>query len=242
MKKFIGALFLLGVALLPGRADASSICASTTNCSFTIDTASIAAGSAPYGNVSLSLIGSTVHFVVDLNGLGNDPGLRLIDTGSHNAFTFNFNGISGPVTVSNFQTTLGTSNPLTLISLNTYSSGLTYSDKGGAGSNSPYGSFSWAITSNCTNGGGCGVNYLSFDVTRSGGFTDVNQLIAPSTGGNPNALFAMDVTKNGTTGAIAVTQSGTTITINSVPEPQSAALLGSGLVALAFAAKKLRRK
>ena len=34
----------------------------------------------------------------------------------------------------------------------------------------------------------------------------------------------------------------TTITTNNIPEPQSAALLGTGLIGLAFAAKRMRRK
>ncbi|MGH9647147.1 MAG: PEP-CTERM sorting domain-containing protein [Bryobacteraceae bacterium] len=193
----------------------ASVCASTTDCIFNLNSTEVVAfGAGPYGTVELKLDGSAIDFTVDL---ADGFGFNLIDSGTHEAFSFN-NEIGGTLALSGFSSSL-------------------YSDYGaGPGTNPPFSSFTNAVKSSCTNGSGCGVNKLTFAVNRTGGFTDVNQLIGPSTGNGTVAYFAADIANlDGVTGVVGATGAGIP---NTVPEPVSSGLMGIGLIAMGL----LRRR
>jgi hypothetical protein len=199
MKKvFVLALMIaLAVAVMPKEARADSV-------TFDLNSTNVAAFGAPnYGTVKLDLVGSTIKFTIDL---ADGFGFNVVDTGGHSAFSFN-STLGGAVTMDTFSD--------------------TDFSQGSAGMNSPFGSFEYGVDSSCTNGGGCGPNSFTFIVSRTGGFSTVNQLVELSTGGSPNAFFAVDVANNaGATGVV-----GATGPINT-PEPTSLLLLGAGLTSL----------
>lgn len=210
MKCSLALLAIMTAALMAPRANAS-VCASTTDCTFTLNSTSVGAfGAGPYGTVELKLNGNAIDVTVDL---ADGFGFNLIDSGSHEAFSFN-NQTAGTLTMSSFSSN-------------------SYSDFGaGPGDNPPFSSFTNAVKSTCTNGSGCGVNKLTFTVNNTLGFTDVNQLIGLSTGNGTAAYFAADIANSaGATGAVGATGRGTA---SSVPEPISSALVGTGLLALSF--------
>ena len=206
---FVSAVF---AALTLAPAANASVC-TTTDCTYTFGATGVSQfGAGPFGTVELTLNGGVIDFSIDLA-----TGFHLIDNGAHEAFTFN-DTLSGAATISAFSDSI-------------------YSQESGAGpfANPGYGSFSDAVKSTCTNGGGCGDNTLSFAVSRVGGFTDINQLVSS----NGTAYFAADVSNaNGNTGAIAVT-GVTTTTVT--PEPVSSALVGTGLMSLFFLRRRQTR-
>ena len=209
VKSSLSLVAILAAGMLIPSARAS-VC-TTADCIIDLNYTQVGAfGSGPYGTVELKLNGSSIDFTVDL---ADGFGFNLIDSGSHEAFSFN-NMIGGTLALSNF------SSPL-------------YSDYGaGPGANSPFSTFTNALTSSCTNGSGCGVNKLTFTVDRTGGFTDVNQLIGLSTGSGTAAYFAADIGNGaGVTGVVGATGFGTT---SAVPEPVSSGLVGIGLIALSL--------
>lgn len=204
---------LVGAMIMIPSADAS-VC-TTIDCTYAFDATGVSQfGAGPFGTVELKLNSGAIDFTIDL---ADGFGFNLIDSGSHEAFSFN-NVIGGALTLSSF------SSPL-------------YSDFGaGPGANSPFSTFTNAVTSTCNSGSGCGVNLLTFTVTRAGGFTDVNQLVGLSTGSGTAAYFAADIADSaGATGVVGVTGFSTTST---VPEPVTSGLVGAGLIALSL----LRRR
>ena len=204
------------VTLVPSAK--ASVCASTTDCTFNLNNTNVAAfGAGPFGTVELKLVGGTIDFTVDL---ADGFGFNLIDSGTHEAFSFN-NEIGGTLALSGFSSSL-------------------YSDYGaGPGTNPPFSTFTNAVTSSCSNGSGCGVNKLSFAVDRTGGFTDVNQLIGLSTGSGTAAYFAADIANSaGVTGVVGATGLGIT---SAIPEPISSALVGTGLMSLFFLRRRQTR-
>jgi len=209
MKRSLTFLALVAAAIMVPSAKAS-VCASSTDCIFNLDNTDVSAfGAGPYGTVELKLNGSAIGFTIDL---ADGFGFNLIDTGTHEAFSFN-NVIGGTLTMSSFSSNL-------------------YSDFGaGPGTNPPFSTFTHALKSTCTNGSGCGVNTLTFTVNRTGGFTEVNQLIGLSTGSGTAAYFAADIANaNGVTGVVGATG----IPSSPVPEPLSSGLVGIGLISLAL--------
>ncbi len=218
MKRSLAFMAIVAAVVMVPRANAS-VCASATDCTFTFSSTDVAAfGAGPFGTVNLALNGSAINFTIDL---ADGFGFNLIDTGTHEAFSFN-NAVGGTLALSNFSSSL-------------------YSDFGASpGTNPPFSTFTNAVKSTCTNGSGCGVNVLTFTVSRTGGFTDVNQLVALSTGSGTAAYFAADIANAaGKTGAVGVTSPKT---YSAVPEPISSALVGTGLIGLFFVRRRATRK
>ena len=170
-------------------------------------------GTGPYGSVTLTQSFSDVLVNVVLR---ND--LNFLSTGnqnSHSIFTFNVSGATaGDVTDISFANGLNGS----------------FGVASPAG-NSPFGNFTYGIfcTSSCTSGGSGGgyVDPLNFTV-HNATISEFNHLSSGGTG----AYFAADVLNlSGKTGAIGAT-------VAAVPEPETYAMLLSGLGLIGFVARR----
>ena len=226
MKRVLSLLAIVTAGIIVPNANAS-VCASTTDCIFTFNTDNGFGGlpsSGTFGTVELTLSGGNINFNIDL---ADSYGFKLIQTGiADGTFGFNQSGTTAALTYSNFTSTTQPGNTG------------NYSGPGGPDlSFSAFGTFDSSILGPGPSGnGGNGANQLSFTVSRSGGFTDVNQLVDLSVaGGLGSAYFVADVirttgcTSDACTGLIAVTG-----TPSAVPEPISSALVGTGLIALSL--------
>ena len=226
-------LVLLGIvatAMMVPSANAA-ICSDANNCLFTFDVHNVGPttfGGGPYGTLNLVLNGdNTITATLDLA-----DGFGLVNTGFPNGSSTSYSfGFNDNLAAADFS--YGSFNP------NTYSGGTTTA---GTYQFDGFGDFDRAAA-NTSLGNMSGANVLSFIITRTGGFTSVQNLV----GANSNGMyFVADVYYNGTntpgtgcpaqqacTGLIGVT-GDTTVT----PEPISSALVGTGLLSLAF----LRRR
>ena len=105
-----------------------------------------------------------------------------------------------------------------------------------------FGTFEYGILFG-PNGGGAGTDSsLSFTVTRAGGFSSVNELLELSVNppGSHQSPWAIDIICDSCQGATGVI--GTDGSVQSVPEPASLLLLGSGLFGVAAKIRQRRRK
>ena len=175
--------------------------------SFTLSNCSPGCGTSPFGSVTLQQNTSTsVNVTVTLTPTTD----RFSGSGSGNdVLTFDLSG-SGSVTLAN-----GGPDGLSVAS--------------GSFNQSPFGSFSFAVTcmgpmSTCNGSNTSSTNAESFTLTRTSGLT-VSSFI-PNSGG---ILFTSDITASGHSGIVAAT-----------PEPASMLLFGSGLLAIGTVVRRRR--
>ena len=219
-------------ALILVPALSADVCSNPNDCKFTFDASNGGVDTlASYGTVELKLVGSSIEFLINLNS-----GFHLIETGNRPG-TFGFND------------TLSGTNDLTYI----YSDPTDYSGGNGGGAVDSFDFFGdFSATAGTTapgpRAGTAGVSSLDITVSRPGGFTDVNQLVALSTTPpGEHAYFAADVFQTdcaapnapSCTGLIGVT--GGAI-VQSVPEPTSYAAVLAGFGAIVFMVQRRERR
>jgi hypothetical protein len=221
------AMSLFGALLVSAPASAD-LCASTTSCNltFTQGNSGSGFGSGNFGSLGLALSGNTVTVTIDLAS-----GFFLVNTGFPGVAGFS-DSLGGGLTIGNFSSAA-------------YSGSLSH-----ATSDLHFDGFGFfndaAATTGPSAGSASAVNVLSFTVFRSN-LTDVEQLLnlANPAGGDGAAYFVADVINRNTsgpgaglTGLIAITGGGGPP--NQTPEPQTVALIGFGLLAIAFTRRQQR--
>jgi hypothetical protein len=185
MKRETLALTILAAfAIAPGVY--ASNCVSTTDCKYTFDVHNVGPttfGSGPYGTLELTLVGSNILVNIDLaNGFGLITTGFPAGPGTNYSIGFNDNLAAANFSYSNFTP-------------NTYNSGTTAA---GSYQFDGFGDFDRAAATTAL-GNTSGSNTLSFLITRSGGFTSIQNIVSQSTGnGATPVYFVADVFYNGT--------------------------------------------
>jgi PEP-CTERM motif len=210
----------LTMGAIPSPAFAG-LCASTTDCTLTLDTGNGGSGfgTGNFGTVHLGLDTAThlATVTVDLAA-----GFFIIDTGFPGSFGF-VDSLGGGLSIGNF-------------------SSAAYSGSISHGTNDQhFDGFGFVNDVGATTGPSAGSasaqNVVSFDLSKGASLTDVNQLLnlANPAGGDGPAYFIVDaIDRNtsgpgaGNSGLLAVSGSDTPTT--PVPEPASLALFGTALV------------
>src|SRR5690242_2060020 len=171
-----------------------------------------------YGTITLTLVGSNIQ--VDISLLA---GNRIVNTGFDASVAFNYTG-SGQIGVT------GLPGTYTLVNNGNPSSiGMD-----------GFGTFEYGVLFNSQGGGAGTDSSLTFTVTRVGGFASVFDLVQLSTNppGSIQSPFAVDIICDSCGPATGVIGTNG----ESVPEPASMVLLGSGLLGLAAGVRKRMRR
>src|ERR1043166_4494105 len=172
-----------------------------------------------YGTVTLTLNGSGG---IDVS-IALLPGNRIVNTGFDASVAFNstLGGQIGVTGLPGTYTLVNSGNPSSI---------------GMDG----FGTFQYGVLFNAQGGGAGTDSSLTFTLTRVGGFNNVGQLLLNSSNppGNLQSAFAMDIICDSCGPATGVVGTNG----ESVPEPTSMLLLGSGLLGLGAGIRKRLRK
>src|SRR5882724_4802543 len=199
----------------------SAVAARADNVTFNLDRGSTLPNQ-NYGTISLLLVGNTIQVNVSLLA-----GNRLVNTGFDATVAFN-STLGGQIGVTGLPATYTLVN-----SGNPSSIGMD-----------GFGTFQYGVLFNAQGGGAGTDSSLIFTVTRVGGFSSVFELVHNSTNppGSIQSPFGVDIICDScgpATGVVGTT--GGTTPPQSIPEPASMLLFGTGLAGAAAGIRRRRR-
>ena len=225
-------VFVAAIVLGLAPSTFASTCSSTTDCIFTFDIHNTSfsgiTSSGPYGTVEFTLSGSSI--LVDIDMLSN---YVLIDTGFPGSF--GYNATVGGITAGSFSSSAysGSADNTGDETMDLHFDGFGYFDDA-------------AATTGPHPGDSTTTNTLDFTLTRTGGFTSIQQLIeTPTGGGDGSPYFVADVFDKacGAGGGTACTGLVGVSTLTSpVPEPSGVPFVTVGVLAAAFFFQRRRAR